>query len=208
MISYIRGILAESGTEEIVIEAGGIGYGIKVPASIHNQLPARGMEVKVFTYLQVREDAVGLFGFLTRDDLEIFRMLLGVSGIGPKGALNILSAITPDDLRFAILSDDAASIAKAPGIGRKTAQKVILELKDKMKLDDAFEKKLASGQLNDSLIPSAGDSRQERLRDAAMALSSLGYTNQEALKAVSSVETEEDLPVEELIRRALKTLAR
>ena len=143
MYSYIKGTLEETGEDYIVIEAGGIGYQIYTTGQTFQYLPCQGAELKVYTYLHVREDAMILFGFLTKDDLSVFKLLLGVSGIGPKGALAILSVMTTDDLRFAVLGDDAKAIARAPGVGAKTAQRLILELKDKLSLEDAFEQKLA-----------------------------------------------------------------
>ena len=139
MISYIKGKLTEVEDGIIVVENNGIGFNIHVPATVISSFSSIGDEVKVYTYLQIREDAHSLFGFLSRDDLNIFKMLINVNGIGPKGALAILSTISPDDLRFAILSDDAKLISTAPGIGSKTAQKLILELKDKIKLEETFE---------------------------------------------------------------------
>jgi Holliday junction DNA helicase RuvA subunit len=136
MYAYIKGTLEETGEDYIVVEAGGIGYQIFTTGQTFQYLPSMGEEVKVYTYLHVREDAMILFGFLTKDDLFVFRLLLGVSGIGPKGALAILSVMTTDDLRFAVLGDDAKAIAKAPGVGAKTAQRLILELKDKLSLED------------------------------------------------------------------------
>ena len=119
MYAYIKGTLEETGEDYIVVEAGGIGYQIFTTGQTFQYLPSMGEEVKVYTYLHVREDAMILFGFLTKDDLFVFRLLLGVSGIGPKGALAILSVMTTDDLRFAVLGDDAKAIAKAPGVGAK-----------------------------------------------------------------------------------------
>ena len=124
MYAYIKGTLEETGEDYIVVEAGGIGYQIFTTGQTFQYLPSMGEEVKVYTYLHVREDAMILFGFLTKDDLFVFRLLLGVSGIGPKGALAILSVMTTDDLRFAVLGDDAKAIAKAPGVGAKTAQRL------------------------------------------------------------------------------------
>ena len=156
--------------------------------------------MKIYTYLQVKEDDMQLYGFLTRDDLNIFKLLLGVNGIGPKGALAVLSVMTPDDLRFAVLGEDAKSIAKAPGIGNKTAQRVILELKDKISLEDAFEAKtvhVAEGQSATSSVKN----------EAVQALTALGYSSSEALKAVSGVELTEDITVEEVLKEALKQMA-
>lgn len=128
--------------DSIVVEAAGVGYLIYIPTQYFDMLPDEGEDVKIYTYLCVREDAMILYGFLSKDDLEIFKLLITVSGIGPKGGLAILSTLPADDLRFAILSGDSKAISKAPGIGAKTAQRVILDLKDKLSLEDAFEKKL------------------------------------------------------------------
>ena len=141
-----------------------------------------------------------LYGFLTADDLRLFELLLGVNGVGPKAGLGILSALSADELRFAVLSDDAAAIAKAPGIGKKTAQKLILELKDKLSLEDAFEKKLAHDQGLDA--PAAMDESSE----AVMALTALGYPSSDALRAVRAVEGHETMEVEQLLKAALKNL--
>ncbi|MDE6635564.1 MAG: Holliday junction branch migration protein RuvA, partial [Lachnospiraceae bacterium] len=146
MIAYIKGRLSMIMENEIIVENNGIGFNIMVPASLINEHPNTGSEVFIHTYMNVREDAMQLFGFLDRDDLMMFGKLITVNGVGPKGALGILSALSPDDLRFAILSEDVKAIAKAPGIGAKTASKLILELKDKVDLDEAFEKKLSNVQ--------------------------------------------------------------
>ena len=138
MISYIRGTLAEIEEDRILVDVGGIGYGIYMPGESITRLPAVGTEIKIHTYLNVREDAMQLFGFLTKDDLRVFRLVIGVSGIGPKGGLNILSCLSPDDLRFAVMAGDAKAISKAPGIGKKTAEKLIIELKDKLSIEDTL----------------------------------------------------------------------
>lgn len=202
MISYVKGELTETDTDSVVVEAGGVGYRIYVPSSILPQLPPVGENVKIYTHFQVREDAMQLFGFLTRDDLEVFRMLIGVSGIGPKGALAILSAITPDDLRFAILSGDDRAIAKAPGVGRKTAQKVILELKDRMSLEDAFEKKSEHAA---AVTGSAGATGAEG--ETVEALTALGYSATDALRAVRAVPGAESMDIEALLKAALAQMA-
>ena len=139
MIAHIRGVLEYIEPEEglIVLETGGIGYQILLSGKDMDLLPSVGEELRLYTYLQVRDDAFVLYGFFTREDKRLFRQLLSVSGIGPKGALGILSALSADDLRFAVLADDAKAIAKAPGIGHKTAQKLILELRDKLSLEEA-----------------------------------------------------------------------
>lgn len=202
MFSYIRGELAEINTDHIVVEAGGIGYMLAVSGQTMNELPAVGADVKVHTYLYLREDLVMLYGFLDRDELEVFKLLIGVSGIGPKGAMGILSALTPDDLRFAVLSGDSKAIAKAPGIGAKTAQRVVLELKDKLSLEDAFEKKSEHVNADTKAVP-GGTVKN----DAVLALTALGYSSSESLKAVSGVEITEEMDVEDVLRAALKHMA-
>lgn len=200
MYSYIKGELVEILDDVIVVEAGQIGYNIHIPASMIDNFTGTGQEVKIYTYLQVKEDDMQLYGFLTRDDLNIFKLLLGVNGIGPKGALAVLSVMTPDDLRFAVLGEDAKSIAKAPGIGNKTAQRVILELKDKISLEDAFEAKTAH-------VAEEQNAASSVKNEAVQALTALGYSSSEALKAVSGVELTEGITVEEVLKEALKQMA-
>ena len=202
MIGYIRGILEEADEQSVIIDNHGIGYRIFVPSSAFSGALPIGKEVKIYTYLSVKEDAMQLYGFLTRDDLRMFRMLLGVNGIGPKAGLGILSALTADELRFAVLADDAASIAKAPGIGKKTAQKLILELKDKLNLEDAFEQKLANQAAGDISAADTGSQVQE----AVQALTALGYPGTDALRAVNKVEGAESMTVEEILKAALKKM--
>ena len=161
--------------------------------------------MRLYTYLQVREDAFVLYGFFTREDRKLFGQLLGVSGIGPKGALGILSALSSDDLRFAVLADDAKAISKAPGIGLKTAKKLILELRDKLSLEEAFEARLAGEKLRDQAAPSAG--LTEAKNEAVEALTALGYSSSEALKAVRQVETADGMDVEDILKAALKFMS-
>ena len=201
MYAYIKGKLAEINTDHIVIEAGGIGYQVFISLQTFDYLPSVGENLKIYTYLYLREDAMILYGFLTKDDLELFKLLISVSGIGPKGGLAILSTLEADDLRFAILPGDAKAISKAPGVGGKTAQRVILELKDKLSLEDAFEAKTEHVQKN---AAAAGGSVKN---DAVMALTALGYSSTESLKAVSAVEITEDMDVEEVLKAALKHLS-
>lgn len=203
MISFIKGELDSIYEDGIVIENGGIGYDIKVPLSVMNELPSIGEEVKIYTYLYVREDILCLYGFLSRDDLQVFKLLITVNGIGPKGALGILSTISPDDLRFAVLADDAKAIAKAPGIGAKTASKLILELKDKLKLEDAFEQKLSKTATDSS----TGASDVNAKNEAIQALVALGYSNTEALKAVRSIEITPDMDTEDILKLSLKKIS-
>lgn len=201
MIGYIKGTIAEITPDRLVLENGGIGYEIFVPSSILDSGARQGQELKVYTYLHVREDALQLFGFRSRDELQVYRLLLGISGIGPKAAIGILSAMSVDTLRFAVLSDDAAAIAKAPGIGKKTAQKLILELKDKFSLEDTFEQKLAHVQEEAAAAGNDG-ARSE----AVQALVALGYSGSEALKAVNRVEDAGEMDVEQILKAALKKM--
>lgn len=205
MISYIRGELTEINEDGIVIEANGLGYEVRMPLSSIDELPRLGSQIKVYTYLHVREDAVGLFGFLSKDHLNIFRLLITVNGIGPKGALGILSAITPDDLRFAVLSDDVKTIAKAPGIGSKTASKLILELKDKLKLTDAFEQKLVNN-LEGADIIRTGNNLSDIRKEAIEALVVLGYSQTDAAKTVRNIEIKEGMTSEDVLKQSLKRL--
>lgn len=201
MISYIKGELTEIYENVVVIEnAGGIGMNIIVPETVIASMPHIGSQVKIYTYLNVKEDSITLYGFLNRDDLNIFRLLITVNGIGPKGALGILSTITPDDLRFAVLSDDVKAISAAPGIGAKTAQKLIIELKDKLSLSDAFEMKLSHNKADEVL---AGNARNETIQ----ALIALGYGRSEAVKAVSLIDDADGKDSETLLKDALRKLA-
>lgn len=202
MYAYIKGILAEITEDAIIVENQGIGYEIAVPGQVFDYLPSVGEEVKIYTYHYVREDAILLYGFLTKEDVRIFKMLIGVSGIGPKGALSILSVLSTDNLRFAILGDDAKAIAKAPGVGAKTAQRVIIELKDKLSLEDAFEQKLANQAQKAELNPAVGVKNE-----AILALTSLGYSQSEALKVLQGIEISPDDQVEDVLKMALKQMA-
>jgi len=201
MIGYLKGELAEIKESYIVLEVGNIGYEVFLPSSAIMLLPSRGSSIKVYTYLHVREDAIGLFGFLTKDDLEMFKLLITVNGIGPKGALGILSAISADDIRFAVLAEDVKSIAKAPGIGNKTAGKLILELKDKFKLETAFEQKL----MNQSENKNTSGLLQKK-EEAILALTVLGYSQADALKIVNQVEITEDMSSDVILKLCLKKM--
>lgn len=204
MIAFLKGEVADMTEGSVVLDVNGVGYEVLVPGQLLSLLEGIGQELKLYTYMQVREDAMVLFGFLTRDDLQMFKMLIGVNGVGPKAGLGIMSVMGADDLRFAILADDAKKIAKTPGIGGKTAQKIILELKDKLDLEEAFEKKLASDQISPEASVAAGNAV---VQDAVQALVALGYGSTEALKAVRSVKPTEDMDVEEVLKEALKRMA-
>ncbi len=201
MISYIKGELVELTENAIVLDHDGMGFLIMMPASILAKLPAVGSELKVHTYLYVKEDALDLYGFLTKDDLKVFRLLITVSGIGPKGALAILSTMSPDDLRFAVLAGDSKTISKAPGIGSKTAQKLIIELKDKLKIEDVLD-----GGADGGYEPQS-DMGDTAAAEAVMALTALGYSSADATRAVKQVDGGADMDSEALLKAALKKLA-
>ena len=200
MIGYIKGELTEISENEIIVESQNIGYAVSVPMTVIDKMPPVGSQVKVYTYLYVREDILALYGFLTKDDLKIFRLLITVSGIGPKGALGILSTISPDDLRFAVLSGDTKTISKAPGIGTKTAQRLIIDLKDKLSLEEAFEAKFEHQQGSSTSTASNGKN------EAVLALTALGYSQAEALKAVSASGASDDISSDEVLKLALKKM--
>lgn len=200
MISYIKGELVEVTENAIVLDHGGMGFSIMMPASILAKLPQIGSELKVHTYLYVKEDILDLYGFLTKDDLKIFKLLITVNGIGPKGALAILSAMTPDDLRFAVLAGDAKTISKAPGIGNKTAQKLIIELKDKLKIEDMLDS-------SDGGYETSSDMGDTAAAEAVMALTALGYSAADATRAVKLVDNAGNMDSEALLKAALKKLA-
>lgn len=197
MIGYIKGVLAEVDTESIILETGNIGYNIRIPGMVLERLPAVGTELKLYTYMHIREDDISLFGFFSKDELEVFKMLLTVSGVGPKGALGILSVLSCNDLRIAVHSQDSKIIAKAPGVGAKTAQRIIIDLKDKLKLEDVLSEESSMG----AVAISAGDSIQ---KESIEALTALGYGISEATAAVRKVEITADMSVEECLKLSLK----
>ncbi len=201
MIAYVNGILEDLTEDNAVLDVGGIGYNIKISADTAARLPGIGEPVKLYTYTSVREDAFQLFGFLSRNDLEIFKKCITVSGIGPKGALAILSVLDADSLRFAIMSGDAKAISKAPGIGARTAERLILELKDKIQIDDAMiGREIAAYGATTALA----DTPQKK--EAIEALVSLGYGHAEAAKAVNAIEGIENLDSGAVLKAALKKM--
>mgnify|MGYP003009900434 CR=1 FL=1 len=208
MISYIKGILEAVEEDMIIVETGGIGYGIRVPLSLLEELPSLGSPVTIHTYFQVREDSMTLYGFLNRQDREMFKQLIGVNGIGPKAALGLLGTLRPDDLRLAILTGDAKAISRAPGIGAKTAQRIILDLKDKVSAQEmlsslAVPAEAAAGRVSQE----ASAFSAEAAREAVDALVALGYSNLEASRAVKQVELTEDMDAEAVLKASLKFLA-
>ncbi len=200
MIAYIKGEIVSAEADKIIIDNGNIGYNIFVPATLLSRTGGIGSEAKIFTYLNVKEDAMTLFGFLTKEELDLFKLILGVNGIGPKGALGILSVLSPDDLRVAVMSEDSKAIAKAPGIGNKTAMKLILELRDKLSIEDILSPS------NNEIISADNQKMSEVRNEALQAMVALGYSQTESMKAVKAAPIDENTEVEDVIKFALKSI--
>jgi len=205
MIAFVDGTIIKKGIQTVVIgTVSGLGYEIYVPATDLAKLPQTGTQVRLHTYLQVKEDGVALFGFLSEEALQIFKLLITVNGIGPKGALGILSGISLDDLRFAVLAEDSKTISKIPGIGAKTAGKLILELKDKFRAEDALEARRI--HLEDVVSGTSQDVANSLREEAALALTALGISMTDAMKALKNVEVTENSTVEDLLKQGLKQI--
>ena len=202
MIAYLKGTLEEIGNDYIVVDVNNIGYLVKVSLRVIEGLPSVGNQIKIHTYTYVREDVLALYGFLTKDDLQMFLLLLGVNGVGPKGALGILSVFSAQELRLAIISQDSKTISKAPGIGAKTAQRMLIDLKDKVSVEETFEK---MGEQN-IMVASSQSSNSGARGDAIEALTALGYSASESMKAVNAVEITEDMSSDIILKLALKHL--
>ncbi len=199
MIAFVKGKIEDLSEENVVVDVGGVGINVKISAGTFHLLPGIGGEVKLYTYTSVREDAFNLFGFLTRDELELFKKLITVNGIGPKGGLSILSVMSADELRFAIVSGDGAAIAKAPGIGKKTAEREILDLRDKVSLEDTLIHK-------EMQVSAPGGQDNHAVNEAVEALTALGYSATDALQAVKKVPADDNMDVETLLKLALKNM--
>lgn len=205
MIAYIKGVFTEAEANAVVIEtAGGVAYEIFVMPADLEKLPGRGEELKLYTYLQVKEDGVALFGFLSKTDLTVFKLLLTVSGIGPKSGLGILSSVGVPDLKLAVLTEDADRIAAAPGIGKKTAGRLIIELKDKLAaLTDEFAGGfLAEPEEENTFAPAEKELRE----NAVQVLVALGYAQKEAVKAVKKITITEEMTEDDVVRFSLREL--
>lgn len=202
MIGFVKGIIADFEEDTVTLEVQGVGMNIRATTQTLTNIGSIGDEVKLYTYLYVKEDALMLYGFPSKEDMRVFKLLITVNGIGPKGALSILNAISPDELRFAILAGDSKAIAKAPGIGAKTAGRIILDLKDKLSLEEAFEAKLSHN--SESL---AGGTDNNAKAEAIEALTALGYSPSESLKAVNSVEIDSSMDTEAILKAALKHIS-
>ena len=198
MISYIKGSLEYISEGLIIVEAGGIGYSIQIPASAIQKLPAIGSPVAIHTVFDVRDSGVSLFGFITREERGLFTKLITVNGVGPKSALGILSILPPSELILAVVSGSEKELSKAPGIGKKTAQRIIIDLKDKFKL-------MTAKDFQESFDISAASADTPKA-EAVSALCALGYSNSEALKAVSQVY-EDGMTTEDILKSALKKLS-
>lgn len=196
MISYIKGKLDSKNIDNIIVDVGGIGYKIFMSITSIDRVGEIGNDVKIYTYMRVREDDISLYGFCTNEELKMFEQLLGVSGVGAKSALTILSNISPSSFALAIISDDIATLKSLPGIGAKSAQRMILELKDKMKTQDAIE--IQS-------IPTKVIVKNDKTKDAIEALQVLGYARKDIETVISNIDVN-SLSVEEVIKQALKYL--
>ena len=202
MIGFLKGTVEAIYEDRVMIDVNGIGFNVSMPSSQLEMLDSPGNDVKVYTYLAVREDAMQLFGFITSDCLELFKLLIQVNGIGPKGALALLSSMSTEDLRYAIMSGDSKTISKAPGIGAKTAQRIIIDLKDKVSIRDMLN------------VYSTGNSSQaDTMLDTARseaieALTALGYSSSEALRAVKESGAPNDADVETIIKLAFNRITR
>lgn len=203
MIGFLRGEVDTILDDRIIIDVNGVGYNILMPSKQISLLPDIGNTIKLYTHLSVREDAMTLYGFLTLEDLSIFRMLIGVSGVGPKFALGVLSTFDASELRLAIMSMDAKTISKAPGIGLKSAQKIILELKDKISIEDV----IFSNNNSDSFQVSKGP-LSLAMEDASEALIALGYSATDSLRAVRECGANDKDDAETIIKKALKIMKR
>lgn len=197
MIARIRGTLAEVGSDFIIVDVGGVGYELAVSSSTLGKLPSRGEEAVLGTYLHVREDTMQLFGFAEPAEKELFELLISVSGVGPKVALAILSAFSADDLRKAIATEDIALISSVPGIGKKTAQRLVVELVDKV---------AGAAEIAGAVLVGVSQSTYVEARDA---LAGLGYSPVEAKKALEGYDGDSTEPsTEDLVKYALKSLGR
>ena len=201
MISYVAGELVATTATSVIIDHQGIGLEVLVPDSLLSKMPVAGSQVKIYTYFSVREDAMQLFGFATQADKDLFKLLITVSGIGPKGGLALMGTLSGDDI--AILSEDAKTIATAPGIGAKTAKKLILELKDKIDMQQSIETALDVGEQSKTDMTQHSSALQA---DAVSALTALGYSATDALRAVRAVPAAENMTVEELLKQSLKNM--
>lgn len=197
MYAYIYGEIIEKEPENLIIECNHIGYNIHIAPGMLPKFPSVGQMTRVYTYTSVREDAFWLYGFTSKDELSLFKLLITVSGIGPKAAMGILSVMDVDTVRLAVISQDAKMISKAPGVGAKSASRIVLELKDKIKPEDVIGKPVDNEE--SSVI---GTLRQE----ATEALVALGYTVSDAYKVLQKLDITDDTRIEDVIKMALRQM--
>lgn len=201
MIAFVQGQVVSKSFDQAVIDTGAFGINILMGSRNLEELPAPGAEARVYTFLSVREDAMKLYGFMTQEELDMFRLLITVNKIGPKVALDILSFMTPSDIRMAVLSEDAKTLAKCPGVGAKTAQRIVLDLKDRVDI----EKALSDG-MRQSAMPYGEKGASGAAGEAAEALAALGFPPAQCLKAISAIEGADQMSTEEIIKEALKLI--
>ena len=209
MYYYIRGELVVSTPNMAVVDAAGVGYKMTISENTYRALPRRtdkNPSVILYSYLSVREDGVELFGFISERELSSFKMLLSVSGVGPKAAMAILSLLTPEKFALAVCTEDKKTISKASGVGPKTAARIILELRDKLMKETSIDEDLSAAVLDHS-AEAAGAPARGKLSEAMDALLVLGYTRAEAQNALKSIDTQA-LSIEDIIKEALKKLMR
>lgn len=204
MIAFVNGILDDVYEDKAVVDVNGIGINVNISTLTASLLPPVGDSVKLYTYTVVREDAFQLYGFLTKDELKLFKRLITVNGVGPKGGLSILSIASADDIRFAILSGDAKLISTASGIGKKTAERIVLDLQDKLKWNENLIQKQVDGKTLSSSVNLSMENGVKK--DAISALVALGYSSTDAHKAVKDVEIDDNSDVESVLKEALKHL--
>lgn len=200
LISYVKGTAVYADSECVIIDNHGIGYRVRTHGRTHENIRS-GQDVMLYTFLYVREDILALYGFATKEELKTFQILLAVNGIGPKAALSVLTTLSVEDLYYAVLSEDAKAIAKTPGIGPKGAKRMIVELKDKLDLEDLG---IGTEMEEDSSLVETGD--QNQIADVMEALVALGYSNGEAYRAVHKVKNAGDMDTEQLMKEALKAM--
>lgn len=199
MIAYISGALVSAGENYIVIDNHGMGYRIFVSGKFLDHIPAYGTQIKIYTHMYIREDELTLYGFHSEEELSVFRILIGISGVGPKVAMAILTALTIQELQLAVISEDTKTISKANGVGAKGASRIILELKDKLKMEDMMDAAYEQSIVQDTQDLNAA-------RDAILALVNLGYSNSEAALAVKKIGDTSQMDIESILKAALKKL--
>lgn len=202
MIGYIKGTIEGILSDSVLLENNGIGYRVFTSGMVISQISGLHEPMTFFTYMHVREDEISLFGFPTREELNAFQLLLGVNGIGPKAALSILSVLSVNDLTLAVMAEDAKSITKANGIGVKGANRVIMELKDKLTLDDAFGTEKTEKAVSRGTVAAKSDS----IQDTVLALASLGYSESDAIKAVRQIPDADQMEADVLLKQALRKM--